>query len=356
MLHIHFSAEDLVRTRVAVTWGPLGETLFSLMTLHQTAMPNLLAGWRDRVRRTSNVATHPAATLFDETVLDLFTVTGPAPSLDEGLEALLRARPEHLRSELVGAAASTPHQRGYANRWLGGAVGDPAHDRNDRRELVRFLHEYHRVAIAPYWPRIRSRLQAEHTGYARALAAYGVEAMFALLPSGFRWRSPVLEVGRTGPVADLELAGRGLVLVPSAFCQTMPSLFTSAVDDGAPAILFVPVMRTLADAASMLSPREAGAVSKALAALLGRTRANALEVVGQGACTTGQLADRLGASLASASEHATVLRAAGLITTSRRGRAVLHALTPLGVDLLDGRHTVATEPPGTPPRSPLRAT
>ncbi|MFK3982187.1 ArsR/SmtB family transcription factor [Micromonospora sp. NPDC050397] len=322
------------------------------MTLQQNATPGLFAGWRERVRRTSNVTAHPAAAMFDETVLDLFTVIGPTTSLNEGVEALLRARSDQQRSELVGAASSFRHQQGYANRRPGGrTLGAPARDRGDRRELVRFLHEYHRVAIAPYWPRIRSRLQAEHTGYARALAAYGVEAMFALLPPGFHWRSPVLAVGRGGPVTDLELSRRGLVLVPSVFCQTTPSLFTNAVDDRAPAILVVPVLRTVADATSVLTPPDAGTVSRALAALLGRTRANALDVVGQGACTTGQLAGRLGVSLANASEHATVLRQAGLLSTSRRGRAVLHTLTPLGADLLDGRHAGALELPTTLPHA-----
>ena len=41
-----------------------------------------------------------------------------------------------------------------------------------------------------------------------------------------------------------------------------------------------------------------------------------------------------GISLAAASQHASVLRDAGLITTQRQGRAVLHVLTPLGTELL----------------------
>jgi DNA-binding transcriptional ArsR family regulator len=51
-------------------------------------------------------------------------------------------------------------------------------------------------------------------------------------------------------------------------------------------------------------------------------------------CSTTELADRVGISLAAASQHASVLRDAGLITTHRQGSAVLHVLTPLGVELL----------------------
>jgi DNA-binding transcriptional ArsR family regulator len=51
-------------------------------------------------------------------------------------------------------------------------------------------------------------------------------------------------------------------------------------------------------------------------------------------CTTTELAGRAGISLAAASQHATVLRDAGLIASRRQGGAVLHVLTPLGAELL----------------------
>ena len=44
----------------------------------------------------------------------------------------------------------------------------------------------------------------------------------------------------------------------------------------------------------------------------------------------------MGTSAPSASEHATALRAAGLVHTVRRGRGVVHSLTPLGRSLLNG--------------------
>ncbi|MFV2115538.1 winged helix-turn-helix domain-containing protein [Micromonospora sp. LOL_025] len=42
----------------------------------------------------------------------------------------------------------------------------------------------------------------------------------------------------------------------------------------------------------------------------------------------------VGISISSASEHAGALRAAGLVSSVRDGGAVLHRLTPLGVELL----------------------
>jgi DNA-binding transcriptional ArsR family regulator len=69
------------------------------------------------------------------------------------------------------------------------------------------------------------------------------------------------------------------------------------------------------------------------AALLGRTRAAALEVIA-GGCTTTELARRLGISAASASAHATVLRDAGLAVAQRHRNSVLHTASALGVELL----------------------
>lgn len=68
--------------------------------------------------------------------------------------------------------------------------------------------------------------------------------------------------------------------------------------------------------------------------MLGRTRAAAVLRTIEADCTTGGLAQRPGISLASASEHATQLREAGLITTHRDGRAVYHTLSPLGQSLI----------------------
>ncbi|GAB3160008.1 hypothetical protein GCM10027059_07160 [Myceligenerans halotolerans] len=76
----------------------------------------------------------------------------------------------------------------------------------------------------------------------------------------------------------------------------------------------------------------------ALAALLGRTRARALRELAGSASTT-LLAQRMDISPASASEHTTVLRRAGLVTSQRDGRRVVDVLTELGQGLLEGTTT-----------------
>jgi DNA-binding transcriptional ArsR family regulator len=66
--------------------------------------------------------------------------------------------------------------------------------------------------------------------------------------------------------------------------------------------------------------------------LLGATRAEVLRL-SHDQLTTSELARSAGISVASASQHAKVLRLAGLVTSHRIGRAVVHEPTPLGVGL-----------------------
>jgi DNA-binding transcriptional ArsR family regulator len=68
--------------------------------------------------------------------------------------------------------------------------------------------------------------------------------------------------------------------------------------------------------------------------LVQRRRARALRAIGDGATTTTGLAQRLGVTPPTASEHAAALRNAGLITTRRSGRKVHHQLTAIGANLV----------------------
>lgn len=46
VLRIHFTAEDLGKTRIAPTWGPLVESLFSIDALQRSRQGVLFSGWR----------------------------------------------------------------------------------------------------------------------------------------------------------------------------------------------------------------------------------------------------------------------------------------------------------------------
>jgi DNA-binding transcriptional ArsR family regulator len=71
-----------------------------------------------------------------------------------------------------------------------------------------------------------------------------------------------------------------------------------------------------------------------LVGILGPTRAAVLRLLSRPTITK-DIARRLDISAASASEHATALRAARLVNSSRDGKAMRHHATPLGLDLIN---------------------
>lgn len=241
------------------------------------------------------------------------------------MEALRETPPARVRRDLLLLAGGRPQPVRHRELAEGspGAMG----------ALVGALRAYHRAAVAPYWPHIRARVEADRAARGRALLDGGADRLLESLPPVMRWRPPVLEVDYPAD-RDLRLDGRGLLLVPSFFCRGTPVAFH---DPALTPVLVHPVRHT-ADcvAAGRLRPYgTVGADIGSLGKLVGQTRSAVLRAVGTG-CTTGELACRVGVSAASASQHASVLREAGLIVTLRNGSAVLHTLTPLGSALLRG--------------------
>ncbi|MEV7552941.1 winged helix-turn-helix domain-containing protein [Amycolatopsis sp. NPDC089917] len=79
----------------------------------------------------------------------------------------------------------------------------------------------------------------------------------------------------------------------------------------------------------------AEARNRRLTSLLGRTRAEVLRLLGaERPLTTTELARAAGISLAGASQHASILREAGLVLTERHGGSVPHRASGRGAALL----------------------
>lgn len=193
--------------------------------------------------------------------------------------------------------------------------------------LGQALRTYHQQAIAPYWSSIRALVRADHQRQASQMSGAGVDQLLGRLHPSVRWNSPVLEIPGFSD-KDVYLDGRGLRLQPAVFCWLTP---TKLHDPELPPVLVYPVQH----APGLLRRMSAENRSQPLAALLGTTRAAALEAVA-GGCTTTVLAERCRISLAGASRQAAILRDAGLITTRRAGQAVQHDLTLLGKAVLTG--------------------
>ncbi|MFI1935626.1 winged helix-turn-helix domain-containing protein [Streptomyces purpureus] len=337
VMRLHFTAEDLARVKVHVL-GPLAETALCLWNLQRRDGRTLFGGWR---ARTSPLVTGdgPDTARFLSSpgggLVDLFTLVGAADSLGEGLERLVSARGGDLRAEFAVRGPARPRAQ-----WLSGVM---AADRPSVQRLAAALRECHRVGVSPYWDRVHHHLDGEVARRGRLMVQGGVTTLLDSMRPMAMWKSPVLEIPGYRPLihtsTDFHLAGRALVLAPSVFCGPVPQLFATAQADTA--VMVYPALNNPIDAAGLWAhpavTRHADApVPPALSALLGRTRAVVLCVIADHpACTTTQLARRAGISPASASEHATTLRSAGLTTLTRERKTALHTLTHLGLTLLN---------------------
>ncbi|WP_416874118.1 winged helix-turn-helix domain-containing protein [Kitasatospora sp. SC0581] len=318
----HFTGEDLARTRVAGAMAAMVELNVAVRVLRDRNHEARFGAWR----RTARGRLGPQARM----VLDLVPVHGVSPgflsppgarSVAELLEGVAATPAGRIRADLADAAATRPLP-GWA-RTLG-------EDRDLMRRLVEALGHVHDVLLAPYQASAEDALAADRAVRGRDLLHGGVERLFErLLPGRIHWEAPVLHVElASGLDRDIHLDGRGLLLVPSVFVTGAPVV----IYDTEPQPMLVHPAHQPTGAGVLAAPHGS---SPALDALLGRTRAAVLRTFAQReGCTTGDVAAAVRISAASASEHTTVLRAAGLVTTLRDRNTAIHTATAAGLTLL----------------------
>ncbi|APU41262.1 ArsR/SmtB family transcription factor [Streptomyces sp. TN58] len=315
MLRVHFTAEDLFNVTFADAPLPMVELAMALVAWQRTDEAAVFGRWRAGVGQELPPQVRP--------LLDLLRPDGDNPqfvepyarTLEEGLAAVRDAAPLLTGEQLARAVARAPGP----DSWLRALWG---RDREAWNQLGGALTAAHDSVVAPYWSRIRQSFQADVAWRTRLLATHGIRACLAGTHPAAGWSGTVFEVARP-PHYEVRLGGRGLILMPSPFWTGRP--LVAEHPDG-PHVLLYPAMTPL----PLTSP---GWADGALDALLGRTRAAVLQRLVQRR-TTSELARDLDISLPSVSEHTRTLRAAGLITTERDGKAVLHSVTGLGADLL----------------------
>lgn len=236
------------------------------------------------------------------------------PTVTEGVEQVLATGDAELHAELARVCPAnrppTPWVRALADRaprpWA---------------ELRRALRLADSLLVAPRRDRIRRARDTDVAWRSRLLAAGGVEALLTGVAPGAAWRGDAL-VLPWPHAAEPAGTGAGVTLLACPTWTGTP-LFGRDPDGG-----------LLVVHPSVTPPVEGPAPGPdPVAALLGRTRAAVLRALTTPR-STGELAVALGISPAGASQHAAVLRAAGLVATRRDGRRVRHAVTALGELLL----------------------
>ncbi|NUP79471.1 MAG: winged helix-turn-helix transcriptional regulator [Nonomuraea sp.] len=320
-VRIHFTDDDLAQTRLAQAPDPMWEALLSMHMLQTDSASFVFGGWRQAVRRR---LTAPLGALLRLAPpagysADFLTPAAGAGGLEAGAGALLSTPRRRLAHDLAELARAGRRLPSWAGRLAAG-------DADAVRHLGRLHRHWFATALAPWWSRIRSRFDTERALHGRYLAEGDLEGLLNTLHSGLVWRRPVLELTGLGVDRDVHLDGRGLLVLPSYFCWRRPTLLK---DPALPCVVVYPM------------PHEAALNAttglRSLNALLGRTRAEILETVAGRGVTTTELAHGTGIAPATASHHIGILRKAGLLSTCRAGRVVLHTVTPLGLALLDGR-------------------
>jgi DNA-binding transcriptional ArsR family regulator len=238
----------------------------------------------------------------------------PVPDLDGAVDGVVSTPLPTIRSQLVPrfSREKTPAPVAALLR------GEPT----ARLRLAAGIRAFHDALVHPA-ATFAQKLYEEHRDQQRKrLADQGLDEVFAEMYPRLRWDHAVLRADSVLDVS-LGLTGQGLVLAPSVYAD-VPHVVLAASEVRATEspIVIYPV------------PEAGNDGARSLSALLGATRAKVLRALGPAGCSTSVLAQRLGITAASASQHATVLRNAGLVETVREGRGARHKLTPLGFHLL----------------------
>ena len=307
MLRLRLGIEDLARTTFAAP-TPYCELAVSAQVLQQPPS-HFRRLWRSGRRRIPAPARRLLELVPAYGIVPTFLAPEACGCLDEALD-VVRSTP----TSLIGAELAEISSSSGLAPW----IRDLSSGRVDAlEELGGVMRIYHDHVMAPLWPTIERVVAAELRSRAWQLATEGAEATLNTLHPRIRWRDGVLEVHAPGD-ADIDLAGRGLVLMPSVW--TRPAV---AIGWKRPTVVY-PLRSS-----SWAQEDPGGDCHDGLAGVLGITRARVLRAL-VSEHTTSELARALRISPASASTHAAALRRAGLVTTRREGKAVRHALTELG--------------------------
>lgn len=318
MIELLLGAHDLSHTRLA--FSPLWEAVTSIRVLQAPARHSVHLPWvqqtRPLVRALPDHELLPALVPARGYLPDFLTPPprSPLPSLADELAAVQATPAREVRRDL-----RTAYPHGLP------AALEPLHDRprTGLRRVAELLQAYAEVALLPHWARLQDLLVGDVRYRSAALARGGAYELFRDLHPRISWEFDRLRVVSHHD-ARRDLDGRGLLLVPSAFCW--------------PAVLVIsraPLQPTVyypARGIALLWETHRAEGPEHLRALLGGTRAQVLVETAAPASTV-ELARRLDVTPGNVSQHLGVLRRAGLVTGHRSGPVVLYARTELGDEL-----------------------
>ncbi|GAA1313239.1 transcriptional regulator [Planotetraspora silvatica] len=323
LAELAFSASDLAQMRFAVS--PMWEVGTSFKLLSSGAAHAVHRPWIEQVR--PRVA---AAGLFRGWLAELIPTSGYVPDfLNPAPTGPALALPAELTRLLATPVGQVRHDLDRLSRHQGG-LGPRlrtlyAEPQDRMARVAEEIETYWELALAPYWARIRTVLDADVFHRARQVAEHGAAHLFNELHASVSWDDDTLRLIRRQRTLSRETAGPGLLLIPSVF--TGPELLTRVTPPDPPQLAY-----PARGIGSLWEPQPTTGLD-ALAAVLGRSRTRLLAELDAPA-STAELARRTGLSPAGVSQYLTALRDAGLVSAHRAGRSVLYARTSAAVSLL----------------------
>ncbi|MEU9077309.1 winged helix-turn-helix domain-containing protein [Kitasatospora sp. NPDC048538] len=335
MFEFHLGVDDL-----AATWFGYSALQEAVLSLRARRSPGRypeqqpwIAGWQDRYE-TLDTALLEAMIAPVGFVPDFLTPRplGPRPDFAAELARLAATPAEVVRADVLEA------YRGGGNPSplppaLAALIDDPVELAGRTAEA---LDAYWTRCLAPaWWPRARSVLEADIAYRGRMLSERGAEGLFADLDTRLTWHAGVLRLVDPHPAVKavgttVDVAGRGLVLIPTLFGLGAQTDVTQA---GPPLVCYP--ARGKATMAEGLGTRRPARADAALAGLIGAPRARLLAMLATPASTT-ELAQRLGVTPGAVSRHLGALASAGLLDRTRHGHRVLYRRNGLGDALVEG--------------------
>ncbi|MCW6003299.1 helix-turn-helix domain-containing protein [Micromonospora sp. CPCC 205371] len=312
---------DVARMRFALS--PLAEVIESLYQLSSRRVSSPHRSWLESTRdglRGVDMALLRAVVPAGAYVADfLFAAATDASAIDEQLRLVAETPPARLRADVEAV-------------WERESVPAPARElcaegTAGARRLADTLWRYWSVAIEPHWREIRAVLEDDVAYRAGRLTGGGVDALLSSLHPEISVRDEVLQIDKPRHSVEHDLAGDGLLLMPSVFAW--PGLVVDKAPDRPASLVYA--CRGVGTLWGGGSPNALD--DDALGALLGHSRAAILNCLAVPRSTT-ELARELGQSAPSVSFHLSVLRRSGLVTSWRSGRRVLYRRTPLASGLV----------------------
>lgn len=319
MIEWKFTPDDVARIRFA--FSPLVEAVLSLIVLRDPGSHSLHLPWvratRPLVAELDLSELFALVPVYGDTA-DFLTPPphSPLPDFAQELETVRATPPDRVAADLAGVPS-------LPAAVAGRICADP-HAAITR--LAATLQSYWDIALAGHWPRIAALLEADVLWRSTRLAAGGAAALFEDLHETIAWSGGRLAAADPHDHSGA-LAGEGLLLVPTV--MAWPGVRKMIAP-------YQPQLAYPARGIATLWGTGPPPAPRALAALIGPTRAAILTALAEPSSTTG-LARRLQVTPGAVSQHLSVLRQAGTVTCSRAGRQVLYRRTPTG-DMLAASH------------------